>query len=69
MCRGGGAAVGHSPQPAIRMRQKKFFSLDAGATTVEYLLIIGVICSVILVLVSGLGQNILALFGIVTSSL
>jgi Flp pilus assembly pilin Flp len=51
------------------MRQKKFFSADAGATTVEYLLIIGVISSVILVLVSGLGQNILALFGIVTSSL
>jgi len=69
MCGGGGSAVGHSPQPAVRMLRKKFFSLDAGATTVEYLLIIGVICSVILVLVSGLGQNILALFGVVTSSL
>jgi len=69
MYRGGGSAVGHSPQPAEQMRQKKFFSADAGATTVEYLLIIGVISSVILVLVSGLGQNILALFGIVTSSL
>ena len=69
MCGGGGSAVGRSPQPAAQMRQKKFFSVDAGATTVEYLLIIGVICSVILVLVSGLGQNILALFGIVTSSL
>jgi Flp pilus assembly pilin Flp len=65
----GGLAVGRSPHPLGLQRQKKFFRLDAGATTVEYLLIIGVISSIILLLVTGLGENILALFGIVTAAL
>lgn len=62
-------AVVSSPLPVLLERLKNFFSLDTGVTTVEYLLIIGVISSIILILVSGLGENILALFGVVTASL